>query len=250
MSTVATQTDQMPTATVIFGPLPKRKAVDIQQMVCEPCDDEHESTEPELDPANTDMDPDDDTPLSQLWSKRARTEPLRVANSVSSTNVKVFKCPHAGCDKIFECQSRLDRHTRMHTGKRPFKCSHPGCNKAFSAHSTLKSHMVWHTDELPYKCLEPGCDKAYKDRSSLARHRVKHTGTKLHKCAHSGCNMEFTQASGLKRHVNTCHLDIRPYVCTLCPTWCTGEPLYRFGRESELRKHNARFHATSDPAAV
>ena len=71
------------------------------------------------------------------------------------------------CYKGFKTTSNLERHNRMHEGKRDFKCIR--CDREFSRKDHLTSHILTH----PTKC--PVCSLEFKERTSLASHcGVKH----------------------------------------------------------------------------
>ena len=46
------------------------------------------------------------------------------------------------CGKTFDCQSKLDMHSRIHTGDQPFKCE--VCERAFTQKGNLRRHMFTH----------------------------------------------------------------------------------------------------------
>lgn len=53
-------------------------------------------------------------------------------------------CPH--CKKTFLCESKLQRHSRTHTGEKPFVCL---CGQAFTQKSSLKTHIQRHAAVKP-----------------------------------------------------------------------------------------------------
>ena len=56
---------------------------------------------------------------------------------------KPYSCQD--CEKSFITPSKLQRHTRIHTGEKPFKCE--TCGKGFSQLGHLKEHERIHTKD-------------------------------------------------------------------------------------------------------
>ncbi|XP_029451736.1 gastrula zinc finger protein XlCGF26.1-like isoform X3 [Rhinatrema bivittatum] len=167
------------------------------------------------------------------------------------TNLKAYrqllKCSH--CEKCFTCRAELEKHIRIHTGKRSFQCTE--CKKCFTCKSQLKIHQIIHTEEKPFACIEwenclanryelksyeiihPGerlftCTESEKESSKKTNitHRKFHQSRKSLKCAH--CDKNFTYQAELERHVRI-HMIERPFQCTECKK--------KFTKKSKLTAH-------------
>ncbi|XP_012865731.1 PREDICTED: zinc finger protein 770 isoform X1 [Dipodomys ordii] len=99
----------------------------------------------------------------------AKSDP---AYSTGKRRKNVHAC--AICGKIFPSQSKLDRHSLIHTGQKPFKCLL--CSKSFRQSGHLKIHQLTHSEERPFQCCF--CQKGFKVQSKLLKHKQIHTKSK------------------------------------------------------------------------
>ncbi|CAF0831636.1 unnamed protein product [Rotaria sordida] len=90
-------------------------------------------------------------------------------NYDSSNNLRDFTCKV--CSKHFARSDMLNRHLRLHSGKRPYRCMI--CNVYFSRSDHLSTHFRTHTGEKPYTC--PHCSYTACRRDMITRHLKIHT---------------------------------------------------------------------------
>ena len=83
---------------------------------------------------------------------------------------KLYSCEI--CHKKFLDNSKLRRHSLVHSGEKPFAC--PLCPKKFSLDFNLRTHMRIHSGEKPYACVYPGCFKRFSQSSNLSAHEKTH----------------------------------------------------------------------------
>ena len=83
---------------------------------------------------------------------------------------KLYTCEI--CNKKFLDNSKLRRHSLVHSGEKPFAC--PLCPKKFSLDFNLRTHMRIHSGEKPYACIFPGCFKRFSQSSNLSAHEKTH----------------------------------------------------------------------------
>jgi KRAB domain-containing zinc finger protein len=150
---------------------------------------------------------------------------------------KLFVC--TVCNKRFDGQRDLVRHTFTHTGEGMWKCGE--CEYSCAQKYRLESHMCA-VHELPKQdnakksekndlFICDNCNYFTRDKSSLIAHIKRHIGHKSYECPE--CSYRSTSGGDLRKH-RTIHSDERPFVCDRCSK--------TFKRRSHLIIHvNAKY---------
>ncbi|XP_014249120.1 zinc finger protein 883-like isoform X2 [Cimex lectularius] len=113
--------------------------------------------------------------------------------------VKPYRCSEPSCKKAFSYRSDLRKHLVIHT--------------AFTRSTNLNKHARVHSGRRPFSCGE--CDKMFATRGDLIRHSFIHTGVKPYSCPI--CCLSFNRKDKLTRHEKL-HKEQRAHMCNICPT--------------------------------
>jgi len=150
--------------------------------------------------------------------------PAKRRHVVKLTAIKEHVCKY--CDKIFTYSSLLQRHVRIHTGKKPFVCDYNDCGRRFAKKGNLTEHMRMHMGEKPFSCDD--CGKGFARKGNLTAHMRMHTGERSFPCSEAGCTYTARRQGDLTKHIYT-HTGEKPFACGDCDK--------RFAQKSNLTKH-------------
>lgn len=117
-----------------------------------------------------------------------------------SPTERTIKCTDPGCVKMFKDHVGLRKHLHSHAPK-VHVC--PECGKAFKENSKLKRHSLVHTGEKPFQCSFDGCGKRFSLDFNLRTHVRIHTGDRPYHCPFDFCSKRFAQSTNLKAHILT-----------------------------------------------
>ncbi|TRM69208.1 hypothetical protein BD626DRAFT_553760 [Schizophyllum amplum] len=141
--------------------------------------------------------------------------PIIVNGKLVQNTKKRYACTYEGCDKAYAKPSRLEEHTRSHTGQRPFVC--PTCSKSYLRETHLQAHTRSHLPESarPFQCTVSGCSKRLWTSQHLRVHVDWHNGARPFQCTEEGCDDAFTKHHQLRAHICTAHCPegTKPYRC-------------------------------------
>ncbi|XP_075155318.1 uncharacterized protein LOC142228707 [Haematobia irritans] len=181
---------------------------------------------------------------------------FKAISEVTETgNDKKQGYPCKVCGKIFNCPSRLKRHSPVHSLDKPFSCEI--CKRRFSTSHYLKIHKNLHKFKknlsvtLPPDGIQcPDCPKRFKNRNALASHRQVHTRNSMpanHIC--KICERGFVTVKTLTDHIKNKHPDTEKFTCDQCgKSFVLHERLLRhLNAHKDLRCHICEKVFTSEP---
>ena len=160
-------------------------------------------------------------------------------NRYLKLHTESFQCREGNCDKTFRRKQNLALHIEIvHLKLKPHSCTH--CGKSFGLATSLRAHIATiHEGDKPHACPMEGCSFATAIKGTLTKHLKTHTDS--FQCTEEGCDRSFNRISNLTIHIQTVHLKLKPYSCTVC-----GKD---FGHSPSLQRHMAAVHQEEKPHA-
>lgn len=110
------------------------------------------------------------------------------------------------CKKMWISESRLNRHSVVHTGEKPFLCPHEGCGERLSQAGGRDRHYeAMHCQDRRFKCEYLGCDSAFSRNDNLQQHIRTHIRDRHYPCRDPHCDMTFVQPGHVTRQYRRRH---------------------------------------------
>ncbi|KAJ4483747.1 hypothetical protein J3R30DRAFT_3451192 [Lentinula aciculospora] len=161
--------------------------------------------------------PEPHTALSESEAEASFSKKPIIINGklTDGKTTKRYQCNVEGCGKAYNKPSRLEEHSRSHTGVRPFVCSN--CQKSYLRETHLQAHNRVHlpASERLFVCSQPDCEKRFWTQQHLRAHVDWHKGIKSFHCTEPGCNENFAKHHQLRSHICSEHSPpgTKPYPC-------------------------------------
>ena len=134
-----------------------------------------------------------------------------IKNHVTAVHLKLklFACPHKGCESSFGQESNLKRHVRsVHEEKKPFICKKCGLRSA--AKRDIEKHVrAVHLKLRSFACPHKGCKSSFGKNNDLTRHMQIHDPNRCpkkypHQC--EKCGARFGEKRNRDKHMQNVHM--------------------------------------------
>lgn len=137
------------------------------------------------------------------------------------------------CDKIYENSEDLKIHKMEHQKQKHF-CT--DCRVFYPSGKSLKKHKVQDhgLTALTVQCKQ--CEKKFLFQHQLKRHLATHDPNMKIKSDNvcSICQKVYGSPTNLRRHIETVHLKIKSFFCTICSKNFSQKKVLEY----HLRTHN------------
>jgi hypothetical protein len=135
-----------------------------------------------------------------------RSEEELADHIITSHSATTYKCPTAGCGKVFVSPRGLKKHKRKIHNQESLDCKY--CHDKFQSSEDLTDHIAtFHPASEEFRCTVDNCNEMFATKNVLTTHERKIHSKGLLNCR-KGCSATFVHGNTRLEHEREQHPEI------------------------------------------